>query len=872
MRSGAPAPRHGRPGAPFAGAPCVRDNGPVRRFLTISAALLSVLLIVVAVIAFVTVRKSFPDTSGEVRIDALRSTVTVQRDGKGIPQIYADNSQDLFFAQGYVHAQDRFYEMDFRRHVTAGRLSELVGKSALDTDKYVRTLGWRRVAQQELKLLDQKTRSLLDAYSRGVNAYIDGKSGSKLSLEYSVLGLTGPDYRPEPWTDVDSLAWIKAMAWDLRSNMSDEISRVLSTKNLSVNQVEELYPDYPKDHATIVGTDAGNVYAGKFQKDPCADGAYCPFPHIGLAQAAVASLKTAQNGADALPALLGTGDGIGSNSWVVNGDHTTTGKPILSNDPHLAPSMPGIWYQVGLHCRAVTAECPYDVAGFSFSGLPGVVVGHNNRIAWGVTTMYADVADLYLEKVTGNTYLYDGKQLPLITRRETFKVAGGKTRHITVRSTRDGPILSDLDDDIADVGNAKNKKVIRSDYAVALRWSALTPRPTIKAVFALDTAQNWTDFRAAAKLFSVPSQNLIYADVDGNIGYQSPGVIPIRGKGDGRWPVPGWDSAYAWKSTIPFDALPTVYNPRSGMIVTANNKVIGDQYPLTLGADTAAGYRSQRILDLLKAQPKLSVAGMSRIQMDTYSANAAQLVPKLLNITLSTKYFREGQATLKGWNYRQDPDSSAAAYFNVVWRNVLALTFHDELPKSQWPDGGERWFNVLRTIIDKPHSPWWDNVKTNGRVETRDEILAEAMRRARDQLTMEQSREPDDWSWGRLHTLKLVNPTLGDSGIGAVNSIFNRGPFEVGGGGGLVDATGWDATKGYQVDAVPSMRMVVDLAELDKSRWIQLTGESGHAFQKHYLDQAPLWAKGETLPWAFSAAAVREAAVDTLTMKPSGSH
>ncbi|MCW2750889.1 MAG: penicillin acylase family protein [Aeromicrobium sp.] len=837
----------------------------MRRFLTISAALLSFLLIVVAVVAFVTVRKSFPDTSGEVRVNALHTKVTVQRDSKGIPQIYADNSEDLFFAQGYVHAQDRFYEMDFRRHVTAGTLSELVGKSALDTDKYVRTLGWRRVAEQELALVDPKTKALLDAYSRGVNSYIDGKSGSDLSLEYTILGLTGPDYRPAPWTDVDSLAWIKAMAWDLRSNMDDEISRVLSTKNLTVDQVEQLYPDYPTDHDTIVG-DTGTVVGRKFTTHACMDSTFC---QTGLARSAVASLKASKKGADALPALLGTGDGIGSNSWVVNGDHTTTGKPILSNDPHLAPSMPGIWYQVGLHCRVVTAECPYDVAGFSFSGLPGVVVGHNNRIAWGVTTMYADVADLYLEKVTGNTYLYDGEQVPLTTRRETFKVAGGKTQHITVRSTRDGPILSDLDDDIADVGKSKNKDVIRTDYAVSLRWSAETPRPTIEAVFALDTAQNWTDFRAAAKLFTVPSQNLIYADVDGNIGYQSPGAIPIRGKGDGRWPAPGWDPAYAWKAAIPFDALPTLYNPPSGMIVTANNKVIGDQYPLTLGADTAPGYRSQRILDLLKAKPKLSVADMSRIQMDNYSANAAPLVPKLLNIRLSTKYFRQGQATLKGWNFRQDPDSSAAAYFNVVWRNVLALTFHDELPKSQWPDGGERWFNVLRTIIDKPNSHWWDNVTTNGRVETRDEILAEAMRDARDQLTMQQSRDVDDWSWGKLHTLKLVNPTLGDSGVGAVNSIFNRGPFKVGGGGGLVDATGWDASKGYKVDAVPSMRMVVDLADLDKSRWIQLTGESGHAFQKHYLDQEPLWARGETLPWAFSAKAVTQATDDTLTMEPS---
>ncbi len=850
--------------------------GPVRRFLVIVPVLLSAVLVAGAVFAFVTVRKSFPDTQGDVRVNALRSEVTVHRDDKGIPQIYAEDPEDLFFAQGYVHAQDRFYEMDFRRHVTAGRLAELVGDGALETDKYVRTLGWRRVAEQEVGLLDPKTKLLVEAYSRGVNSYINDKSGSELSLEYTILSLTGPDYRPAPWTPVDSLAWIKAMAWDLRSNMNDEITRALSTQGLTVDEVEELYPDDPKSHEPIVSGDDANVLGGTFEQDGCDTSPdpvtlivpACPTP--GLARAAVASLKAAQDGADALPALLGMGDGIGSNSWVVDGDHSKTGKPILANDPHLAPSMPGIWYQVGLHCRKVTEECPYDVAGFSFSGMPGVVVGHNNRVAWGVTTMYADVADLYLEKVTGDTYEYEGKQVPIESRRETFKVAGGKTEHITVRSTRHGPILSDLDDDeLKDVGRSKTKGVPQGSYEVALRWSALTPRPTIEAVFALDTAQNWDDFRKAAELFTVPSQNLVYADVDGNIGYQSPGVIPIRAKGDGRWPVPGWTDEYEWVDTIPFDALPSIYNPDEGFIVTANNKVIGDQYPLTLGADTAAGYRSKRIRDLISAKPELSVNDMADMQLDTYSANAEQLVPRLLDVTLDSRYYRQGQATLEKWDYKQTADSSAAAYFNVVWRNLLKLTFDDELPAGQGPAGGERWFNVVGKILKKPSSHWWDDVTTRGRTESRDYILAEAMRMARDELTRLQSRDPSEWRWGRLHQLDLINPTLGDSGIGAVNALFNRGPFDLGGGGGIVDATSWDATEGYDVTALPSMRMVIDLDDLDRSRWIQLTGNSGHAFQKHYLDQAPLFAEGKTLPWAFTPKAVKDATDDTLTMKPS---
>jgi penicillin amidase len=501
------------------------------------------------------------------------------------------------------------------------------------------------------------------------------------------------------------------------------------------------------------------------------------------------------------------------------------------------------------------------VSGFSFSGMPGVVVGHNRRIAWGVSTMYADVTDLYLERVDGDSYEYKGKKVPLETRRETIKVAGGETRTITVRSTRHGPILSDLDDDIADVG--------KPGLEVALRWTALTPRPTITAVFALDRAQDWKQFRNAARRFTVPSQNLVYADVEGNIGYQAPGAIPIRSRGDGRWPVPGWDGKHEWKGTVPFRALPYELNPREGFIVTANNRVVGDRYPYVLGADTAAGYRSERIRDLLTSKDRLSVRDMTRFQTDAYNPIAERLVPRLLDIELETPFARQGQDTLRGWDYRQTADSGAAAYFSVVWRNVLALTFHDELPRKQWPDGGERWFNVIRTIIDQPNSPWWDNLATPTVIERRDDVLEDAMVHARDELTRLTSRDTSGWAWGKLHRLTLANPTLGESGVGFVDRMFNRGPVEVGGGGGLVDATAWDAAEGYEVTAVPSMRMVVDLADLDRSRWIQLSGSSGHAYHENYADQLPLWAEGRTLPWVHGEDAVARSTEDTLTLRPT---
>lgn len=839
----------------------------MRRFLAVIAGLLAVVLVGASIFAVITARNSFPSTTGNVELSGLAGPVQIMRDEQGIPQIYAENSADLFFAQGFTHAQDRFFEMDFRRHVTSGRLSELFGKSALETDKFVRTLGWRRVAEKEVADLDAETLDLVEAYARGVNAYIDGKSGSELSLEYAVLSLTGPDYRPEKWVLADSVAWIKAMAWDLASNMDDEISRVLIGEQVGDEEVEQLYPEYPyKLNEPIVTK--GAIADGTFDQDA--------EPSLSLgrpssARSAVAALKQAGSAADNLPVLFGTGDGIGSNSWVVSGDKTKTGKPILANDPHLAPSMPGIWYQVGLHCTKVTQECPYEVSGFSFSGMPGVIVGHNRDVAWGVTTMYADVADLYLERITGDNYEYDGKQVPVETRKESFTVSGqDKPETITVRSTRHGPILSDVDKTLADVGKEGRVDGVARANAVSLRWTALEPQATIRAVFALGAMKNWDDFRAAAKLFTVPSQNLVYADVDGNIGYQSPGIIPIRGKGDGRWPVPGWDSDYEWTGTIPFEELPSVYNPTSGVIVTANQAVIApENYPYTLGADTAPGYRSQRIHDLLEQQDELTVADMVRLQMDTYSANAAQLVPLLLDIPLESEYYRQGKDTLRGWDFMQTTDSAAAAYFNAVWRNLLNRTFHDELPKAQWPDGGERWFNVLRSILDKPNSPWWDNTTTPSQTESRDEILAQAMRDARDEMTRLQSRDPGKWSWGQFHQLTLENQTLGTSGIGIIEGIFNRGPYKVGGGNGIVNANSWDATQGYGVTAVPSMRMTVDLANLDKSQWIQLTGNSGHAYHRNYVDQAALWAEGETLPWAFSRKAVKSSEKDVLTLQPT---
>jgi penicillin amidase len=831
-------------------------------------------LIAAFVAAVVTVRKSFPQTGGRIAVPGLGAKVTVVRDTAGIPQVYANTPHDLFYAQGYVQAQDRFFQMDFRRHVTAGRLSELVGKPGLEADMSVRTMGWRTVAERELAQLSPTTLRYLEAYSAGVNAYIHSHTTPQMSLEYTVLALNGLDYQPQDWTPVDSVAWLKAMAWDLRGNMEDEIARGLASPNLTRHEIAQLYPPYPyARHQPIV--DQGAVVDGVYEQDATRGGSRRP-ARPGLAPGMVRALEGVGSSVRRMPELMGRGRGVGSNSWVVDGSRSTTGRPILANDPHLGISLPGVWYQMGLHCNHVGKACPFDVSGFTFAGMPGVIIGHNQQIAWGFTNLGPDVVDLYLEKIEGKDYLYDHRLRPLKMHTETINVFGRKEPfRFTVRATDHGPLLSDVSAQLSTVGaNAPVAKPAPSrgnGYAVAISWTALTPGRTMDSVFELDRATDWDQFRAAARNFDAPAQNLVYADRAGHIGYQAPGKIPIRKSGrSGDYPAEGWLPADDWTGhDVPFAALPSVLDPKDGFFSAANQAVIGPDYAYYLGDSWDYGYRSQRITDLLQRKPKLSVADMTSIQLDTRNGFAPTFVPYLLRIFMPSQYLAGGQRLLQGWNYTQPPGSAAAAYYNAVWRYTLALTFHDQLPKSIWPDGGDRWFEVMRRLLTRPQSHWWDNVDTDGVVETRDDILFQAMSEARNELVRTQARRPADWTWGHHHTMDLVDPPLGRSGIGIVEWLFNRGGYQVGGGSAIVDATQWNAADGYQVTAAPSMRMVVSLADLDRSRWVNLTGASGHAFDSHYVDQTDLWLEGRTLPWAFSRRAVTAAAEDRLTLVPT---
>ena len=849
-----------------------------RRWLTFLVWLLIAVLVLAAVavgLGWWTVQRSFPTTSGELTVAGLREPVTVTRDEVGVPRIEAENDHDLFFAQGFVHAQDRFWEMDFRRHVTGGRLAELFGESQVGTDAFIRTLDWRGVAEREYELLDEASRGYYDAYADGVNAYLSDRGGADLSLEYAVLALQNPGYSPDPWTAVDSIAWLKAMAWDLRSNLEDEVDRALLATALPTEEVARLHPEFAWDEMPTILKDPGSTVAGLGQTEGEPTGAsVASAPETAaptMPSAAAPAVAALRAHLDRVPELLGrAGTGIGSNSWVVAGALTDTGAPLLANDPHLGASMPSVWTQMGLACREIDDDCTFAVAGYTFSGLPGVIIGHNDRIAWGFTNLGPDVADLYLERVTDDTYELDGAQLPLTLREETIEVAGGEPRTITVRSTARGPIVTDIDAGFGPVAAeypaAVGIDAGEADLALSLQWTALTPGTTAEAVFPMNRARTWDEFRHAASLFDVPAQNLVYADVDGNIGYQAPGEIPVRLSGDGTVPLPGWTSTNGWAGSIPFDELPHELNPARGYLVTANNAVAATGPLLT--KDWDLGYRARaiesRIDALIASGSPITSEDLADIQLDTADANAQALLPAIASLTLDGDAAK-GQALLAGWDGHAEVDSAEAAYFAVFWR-ILLNTMFDELPDGTEPSGGDRWIAVVDRLLDEPDAVWWRDA--SGEASGRDAVLAAVLGDAWQDAVDRMGQDPARWRWGRLHTLTLTNQSFGASGIAPLEWLFNRGPYEVGGGSAMANAMSWDAREGFQVNWVPSMRMVVDLADFDRSRWINLTGASGHAFHPHYADQTPKWQHGELIAWPFSRESVIDAASDTLTLKP----
>ncbi|MBI3158337.1 MAG: penicillin acylase family protein [Chloroflexi bacterium] len=810
-------------------------------------------------------KASFPQIEGSISLPGLDGPVDVYRDANGVPHIYASTEHDLFMAQGFVHAQDRFWQMDFQRHTSAGRLSELLGGNTVDTDIFLRTLGWERVSRQELALLDPQTRAVLDAYSEGVNAYMSGRRGAQLGLEYLFLNLLNAGYVPPPWEPLNTLTWAKAMAWDLRDNMDTEIDRALLLAMLTPERIAELYPPYPADRPFIVNdltpfNTSGGLLAAEL--NPALQTALAP------------ALRAARAQSGALDGLLGglPDESVGSNSWAVAGSRTASGLPLLANDPHLDANIPHIWYQVGLHCRPKGPDCAVDMVGFSFPGVPAIILGHNDRIAWGFTNVGPDVMDLFIEKINpDNPYQYEfqGEWVDMNVVTETILVAGGEPVEVEVRETHHGVLINDLYG--LDTFHEDTPLDLPENYGLALAWTALQPTETWRAVFAFTRAQNFEEFREAARLFAVPAQNLLYADVEGNIGYQMPGLIPVRGGGaDGRYPVPGWTGEYDWEGFIPFEELPWAYNPPEGYIVTANNAVVDEAaygYPI---ADTwAYGSRAQRIEDLiLTAGRPIDVVYLQEMQGDTFSLNAERFTPVLLGVALENEHLESVRAqALANWDYRFDQDSAGAALYAAFWKHLLLETFIDNLPEGFAPGGGDRWSTVVGNILADETNFWWDDRGTP-EAETRDQIFNRAFAAAVAELEDRLGKDPARWAWGSLHTIAFKHQVMDSFPL--INSLFNAGPFAVSGGTDLVNATNWNTGNDHfgVSGSSPSFRAVYDLSELTNSWFAHPTGQSGHPGHPHYIDLAPLWASLQYLPLQWDLSTIQGVSEGHLQLVP----
>ena len=897
-----------------------RAGGLAIGLVKLVALLLALALIAVVVMGAITTQRGWPQTTGTIAVAGLRGQATVTRDRAGIIQISADNPHDLFLAQGYAHAQERMWQMELSRRIGAGRLAELFGAGQVDTDTYIRTLGWRVAAQRDLAAMSPATMALLEAYAAGVNAWIKEHDG-RLSTPFVVAGLlsgTGGigGITLEPWTPLDTATWQKVQAWSLGSNVDSEIFRLLADARLGdPAKTDELFPQYAAGAPVITPTaliGSGGVGAGSAAAaGPPSTAVAAPGVGSGVADldltddhaaalrdlARLGSSVSALAGLDGDDGLVGS-HGVGSNNWVLSGERTVSGKPILANDPHLGFAMPSIWIMNGLHCRTVGPACPWDVVGVSFPGAPAVILGHNARIAWGATNVGPDTQDLFLETPDPSDpdghYLHKGAPVAYELRRETIKVAGRPDVTIDVRSTIHGVVLSDVD------------QRLEGGPVLAMRWTTTAEvDTTLESFFAINVAGTFGEFRAAFRQYGSPSQNFVYADVDGHIGYVLPGLFPIRDKAGVDTPCPDGGSCFIryatgervrdgasgldeWLGYVPFEDLPWQLDPAGGQIITANNAPVDNAYPHWLGRDWDPGYRAARIGTLLADAPeKLTVADMRAIQMDDALPRADRIMLRLGQIgpAPATEDGRQLWQQMVGWDRRCGLDSLGCSAYVAVELALQRAIFDDELgPLAREYVGSTFAWESLAEVLGDSTSPWWRNTSPGASSATAAEVTGAALDTTAADLR-KAFGDPATWTWGRLHQVQFKESTLGSSGILPLELYFDPPARPVPGADGAVNNNYYRVSRAYPdpadpdyvplgLDRVfwvtngPSYRLAVDMGDLDGARIVITTGQSGNPFDPHYGDLIPLWATGETVPLPFSPGNVLANAVQTLTLAP----
>jgi len=758
-------------------------------------------------------RRRHPSYDGLVVLPHLSAEVQIYRDRWGVPQVYAQNAGDLFFAQGYIHAQDRLWQMELQRRTGHGRLAEIFGESALESDRFFRTLGLSRAAANDWVLLDETARAALKAYADGVNAYVKNHR-DRLPITFAWL-----EFEPETWKPIDSLVWGKVMAWGQSSNWRGELLRARLVAALGKARTAELV--LPDSHDTLLPPKV--------------------LDYAGLADAVLPEL--------AWPPSPVVGGSQGGNSWVVDGTLTANGRPLLANAPHLPLTLPTCWYEIGLHGGG------YDVAGFSLAGAPGVVIGHNAQIAWGLTDVPADTQDIYLERLNPanpRQYEYRGKWLEMQVLREEIAIKDRpEPLVLEVHLTRHGPLLNDV------VGGLETP--------IALRWTGLDGSSRFQAVLQLDRAGDWTSFQAALAHWKAPPQNFVYADRKGNIGYQLAGRLPIRARDQEDIPVPGWTGEYEWIGDMPFDDLPHTLNPPTHYVVAANGE--------TMPGDSSESVTAEchRIAALIRATERHTPQSFRAIQADVYALPAESLMPYLLALEpqdwLQERVIRD---LLRDWDYCLTPQSSAAAVFQVFYRHLVEAVFADELGTTlfhDYLDDGHAPHQALARILPDAGNLWFDDVTTPRR-ETRDDILRRVFAAALDELGRHYGDLHTLWQWGDLHSVTFVHHPLGKSGIALLDRLINRGPYAMGGSAFTVDAQAFSLAAPFEAIYGPACRQIIDLGNPDNTYAQLSTGQSGQPFHRHYDDQIHPWIAIEPHRMLWTQKEIEKAHVALLVLRP----
>jgi penicillin amidase len=775
--------------------------------------------------------------SQTVQLPGLRANVTVRRDERGIPHITANNDEDLYFAQGYETAADRLWQMDLLRRTARGELAEIFGNTVLEEDKRHRTFGFAQTADAEVAQATPAARAILEAYASGVNAYISGLEAKSLPPEFQIL-----QYQPRPWTPSDSLVLAKLFFESLSNTWRLDVMRE-ALADLPAAKREGLMPETSPLDVLVVGKDRSGPVKAALTLPSFAS------PELNVSGDTLRFLQRDEASMSRSLSRVGLAaeNLAASNNWVVSGKHTASGKPLLANDPHLSPSAPAIWYMVHLNAPGVR------VAGVTAPGLPGVVIGHNDRIAWGFTNVGSDVQDLYIEKFDPSNprrYLTPTGWRDAEIRREEIKVRKGFTDTATdivpidVTVTRHGPIVLEKD-----------------SKRYALRWTALDPKlNNATGGYELNRARNWHEFTSAVRTYTPPMQNIVYADVDGHIGYYAAGVVPIRQAGDGSVPYDGSKDDGEWINFIPFDKLPHLYDPPSGMIVTANQRIVGSDYPYFLTHSWAQPYRARRILDLLQEKKKMTANDFRTILGDTYSlagvtfARAAAQSLKGHPTSQTDEKLRQTIAAFEAWDGHLNAEAPVAPLVSQ-----MRLAFRSKIITGAL--GLERtrtyaWSNfdtTLDRIITTQPSDWLPSGS-----KTYADLYLACYEEGRATLTKSLGADEAKWVWGEMVKARFSHPLAVAPLVGLQ---FTVPPFPQNGTGGLLGAS-------VNVGAAVSMRLIADLSDWDLSQHGISLGQSGIPTSTHWSDQLADWRAVTPRAFPFTEAAVKKATKQTMVLQP----